>query len=59
MVKARNLRRLLLLGVFLGLAYGGLAARLVVLQVMQHEEYRNQADRKRIFLSEPDRKSVV
>ena len=59
MVKARNLRRLLLLGIFLGLAYGGLAARLVVLQVMQHEEHRNQADRKRIFLSEPPRGDIL
>ena len=44
---------------FLGLAFAGLSARLVVLQVHDHEKYRAVAERKKVYLREPRRGDIV
>jgi cell division protein FtsI/penicillin-binding protein 2 len=61
MVKSGHLRRLLALAVFLSLVFGGLAARLVDLQVWRHEKYRDIAERltKRVYFREPRRGDIL
>jgi cell division protein FtsI (penicillin-binding protein 3) len=50
---------LVVLTCFLGLAFAGLSARLVVLQVHDHEKYRAVAERKKVYLREPRRGDIV
>jgi cell division protein FtsI/penicillin-binding protein 2 len=54
-------RRLLLLALFLGAVFAALAGRLVWLQVVRHEYYRDIAERntQRIFFLEPRRGDIV
>lgn len=52
-------RRLVVLTGVLGLAFAGLCARLVVLQVHDHEKYRAVAERKKVYLREPRRGDIV
>src|SRR6185503_1986812 len=52
-------RRLVLLAGLLGVAFAGLSARLVVLQVCDHEKYRAVAERKQVFLKEPRRGEIL
>src|SRR5574341_854363 len=59
MVKSGAARRLLALAICLGFAFAGLGARLVVLQVRDHEKYRAIAERKRVFLREPRRGDIL
>ncbi len=61
MIKPTHLRRLLALAVLLGLALSALGYRLVVLQVFQHEKYRQIAGRntQRVFLREPRRGDIL
>jgi cell division protein FtsI/penicillin-binding protein 2 len=61
MVRSGHLRRLCALSVFLGLAFIGLGARLVVLQVRQHEKYRKIAAvlTQRYFLHQPRRSDIL
>src|SRR5713101_2752564 len=58
MVRSGHLRRLFALSVFLGLAFIGLGARLVVLQ---HEKYRKIAAvlTQRYFLHQPRRSDIL
>ncbi len=59
MMKQGPSRRLLVLVMLLGAAFAALGARLVVLQVVQHEKYRPLAERKRVFLREPRRGDIL
>ena len=61
MVKSGHLRRLLALAIFLSLVFGGLAARLVDLQVWKHEKYRDISERlaKRVYFREPRRGDIL
>jgi cell division protein FtsI/penicillin-binding protein 2 len=61
MVKSGHLRRLLALAIFMSLVFAGLAARLVDLQVWQHEKYRGIAERmtKRVYFREPRRGDIL
>ncbi|MCI0745460.1 MAG: penicillin-binding protein 2 [Verrucomicrobia subdivision 3 bacterium] len=61
MVKNGHLRRLFALAAFLGVVFVGLAARLVDLQVWQHEKYRALAERinKRVYFREPRRGDIL
>ena len=52
-------RRLVALTCFLGLGFAGLCARLVVLQVHDHEKYRAVAERKKVILREPRRGDIL
>ena len=61
MVKANHLRTLLILALLCGLAFFGLAYRLVELQVFQHDKYRSIAEKntQRVFLIEPRRGDIL
>src|SRR5437899_5695705 len=61
MVRSGHLRRLCALSIVLGLAFIGLGARLVVLQVRQHEKYRKIAAvlTQRYFLHQPRRSDIL
>ncbi len=48
-----------MLACFLGLAFAGLCARLVVLQVHDHVKYRAVAERKKVYLREPRRGDIL
>lgn len=52
-------RRLVLLAGLLGIGFAGLSARLVVLQVYDHQKYRAAAERKQVFLREPRRGEIL
>jgi len=52
-------RRLIMIAGLLGVAFAGLSARLVVLQVCDHERYRAAAERKQVFLREPRRGEIL
>src|SRR5436190_991412 len=52
-------RRLVILAGLLGVAFAGLSARLVVLQVCDHDKYRAVAERKQVFLKEPRRGEIL
>ncbi|HKQ37059.1 MAG TPA: penicillin-binding protein 2 [Verrucomicrobiae bacterium] len=52
-------RRLIVIAGLLGVAFAGLGARLVVLQVCDHERYRAAAERKQVFLREPRRGEIL
>lgn len=52
-------RRLVALAALLGVAFAGLSARLVVLQVCDHQKYRAVAERKQVFLREPRRGEIL
>src|SRR5688572_12485446 len=52
-------RRLVVLTCCLGLAFAGLGARLVMLQVHDHDKYRAVAERKKVYLREPRRGDIV
>jgi cell division protein FtsI/penicillin-binding protein 2 len=60
-VKSGHLRRLVALAIFMGLVFAGLAARLVDLQVWQHEKYRDIAEKltKRVYFREPRRGDIL
>src|SRR6266567_14126 len=60
-VRSAHLRRLFAWSVFLGLAFIGLGARLVALQVRQHEKYRKIAAvlTQRYFLRQPRRSDIL
>ena len=61
MAKQMQYRRLALLALTLGVAFGGLAYRLVDLQVLRHEEFSAKALRntRREFLLEPRRGDIL
>ena len=61
MVKANHLRTLFILALLCGLAFFGLAYRLVELQVFQHDKYRSIAEKntQRVFLIEPRRGDIL
>ncbi len=52
---------MLALAIFIGLIFAALAARLVDLQVWQHEKYRDIAERltKRVYFREPRRGDIL
>ena len=52
-------RRLIVLTCSLGVAFAGLCARLVVLQVRDHDKYRAVAERKKVYLREPRRGDIL
>lgn len=52
-------RRLIIIAALLSVAFGGLGARLVVLQVCDHARYRAAAERKQVFLREPRRGEIL
>lgn len=52
-------RRLIMIAGLLGVAFAGLGARLVVLQVCDHERYRAAAERKQVFLRDPRRGEIL
>ncbi len=52
-------RRLIVIAGLLGVAFAGLGARLVVLQVCDHDRYRAAAERKQVFLKEPRRGEIL
>ena len=52
-------RRLVIIAALLGVAFAGLSARLVVLQVCDHNKYRAVAERKQVFLREPRRGEIL
>jgi cell division protein FtsI/penicillin-binding protein 2 len=61
MVKPKNLRRLFLLAALIGLVFLGLGARLVALQVVQHDRYRKIAENntQSFALREPKRGDIL
>src|SRR5258708_31615819 len=61
MFRSGHLRRLWALSIFLGLAFIGLGARLVVLQVRQQEKYGKIAAvlTQRYFLHQPRRSDIL
>jgi cell division protein FtsI (penicillin-binding protein 3) len=52
-------RRLIMIAGLLGVAFAGLSARLVLLQVCDHAKYRAVAERKQVFLREPRRGEIL
>jgi cell division protein FtsI/penicillin-binding protein 2 len=52
-------RRLIMIAGLLGVAFAGLSARLVLLQVCDHGKYRAVAERKQVFLREPRRGEIL
>jgi cell division protein FtsI/penicillin-binding protein 2 len=52
-------RRLIIIAGLLGVAFAGLSARLVMLQVCDHDRYRAVAERKQVFLREPRRGEIL
>ena len=52
-------RRLVIIAGLLGVAFAGLSARLVVLQVCDHQKYRAVAERKQVFLRDPRRGEIL
>ena len=52
-------RRLIMIAGLLGVAFAGLSARLVLLQVCDHDRYRAAAERKQVFLREPRRGEIL
>jgi cell division protein FtsI/penicillin-binding protein 2 len=61
LIKSGHLRRLLALTIFMGLVFAALAARLVDLQVWQHDRYRAIAEKltKRVYFREPRRGDIL